>query len=60
VPSFEHNPTTKAYLLIFKLSRLLDELEGQLLHDFPELAHYAVSRTDVALSGARRMRIEHH
>jgi hypothetical protein len=59
-PSLEHNPTTKAYPLIFKLSGPLDELEAQLLHDFAELAHNAVSCTDVAASGARRMRCELH
>ena len=56
VPSLEHNPTIKAYPLIFNLSRPLDELEGQLLHAFAKLAHYAVSRTDLVPSGARRMR----
>jgi hypothetical protein len=54
VPSLEQNPTTKAYPLISNLSRQLDELEGQLLHAFAELAHYAVSRTDLAPSGANR------
>jgi three-Cys-motif partner protein len=34
VPSFEYNPATRAYPLLFELSRPLDELEGQLLHDF--------------------------
>jgi len=34
VPSFEYNPATKAHPLLFELSRPLDELEGQLLHDF--------------------------
>ena len=60
VPSLEQNPTTKAYPLIYDLSRPLDELEGQLLHAFAELAHYAVSRTDLASSRASRMRSEHH
>ena len=56
VPSLEQNPTTKAYPLISDLSRPLDELEGQLLHAFAELAHYAVSRTDLAPSGANANR----
>ena len=34
VPSFEYNPATRAHPLLFELSRPLDELEGQLLHDF--------------------------
>jgi hypothetical protein len=34
VPSFEYNPATRAHPLLFELSRPLDALEGQLLHDF--------------------------
>ena len=34
VPSFEYNPATKNYPLLFELTRPLDELEGQLLNDF--------------------------
>lgn len=34
VPSFEYNPATRDYPLLFELSRPLDELEGQLLNDF--------------------------
>lgn len=34
VPSFEYNPATRNYPLLFELSRPLDELEGQLLNDF--------------------------
>lgn len=33
VPSFEYNPATQNYPLLFELSRPLDELEGQLLND---------------------------
>jgi len=34
VPSFEYNPATRNYPLLFKLSQPLEELEGQLLNDF--------------------------
>ncbi len=34
VPSFEYNPATRAFPLLFELSKPLDELEGQLLNDF--------------------------